>query len=110
MARGDVLLVNLPASSGREQTGRRPAIAVQADLAGEPMMMIIPVTSNSAALRFTFSVPLEPSAENGLATLSVAMVFQMRAIDKARVLRKIGQLSQEDMARIDAEIWRMLKP
>ena len=37
------------------------------------------------------------------------MLFQMRAIDKTRIIRKIGQLSKEDMERVDAEIWRMLK-
>ena len=38
------------------------------------------------------------------------MVFQMRAIDKVRMIRRIGRVSNEDMERIDAEIWRMLKP
>ena len=110
MARGDVLLVSLPASDGREQSGQRPAVAVQTDVAGEPMLMIAPLTSNLAALRFAFSVRVEPSPENGLTSPSVVMVFQMRAIDKARILRKVGQMLQEDMTRIDAEIWRMLKP
>lgn len=40
MARGDVLLVSLPASDRREQSGRRPVLAVQTDVAGEPMLMI----------------------------------------------------------------------
>lgn len=62
------------------------------------------------ALRFAFSVRVEPSTENGLTTPSVVMVFQMRAIDKERIVRKAGQLSAADMARIDAELWRMLKP
>lgn len=44
MARGDVLLVSLPVSDGREQSGRRPAVAVQTDIAGEPMLMIAPIT------------------------------------------------------------------
>lgn len=52
MARGDVLLVSLPTSDKREQSGRRPAVAVQTDLAGEPLLMIAPVTSNLNALRF----------------------------------------------------------
>ena len=73
-------------------------------------MMVAPVTSSLAALRFAFSVRVEPSNENGLTTPSVVMVFQMRAIDKARIVRKIGRVSNEDMARIDAEIWRMLLP
>ncbi len=38
------------------------------------------------------------------------MIFQMRAIDKTRIVRKIGQMSAADMKRIDTEIWRMLKP
>jgi mRNA interferase MazF len=109
MARGDVLLVNLPPSDRREQSGRRPAVAVQTDIAGQPMLMVAPVTSNLAALRFAFSIRIEPSPENGLTTPSAAMVFQMRAIDKARIVRKLGSLSEADMARVDAEIWRMLK-
>ena len=110
MARGDVLLVSLPPSDRREQSGRRPAVAVQTDQTGEPMLMVAPVTSNPGALRFAFSVRVEPSPENGLTMPSVVMVFQMRAIDKVRIVRKIGRMSAEDMARIDAEIWRMLKP
>jgi len=39
MAGGDVLLVSLPPSDRREQSGRRPAVAVQTDQAGEPMLM-----------------------------------------------------------------------
>jgi mRNA interferase MazF len=109
-ARGDVLLVSLPPSDRREQSGRRPAIAVQIDQAGEPMLMVAPVTSNLAALRFAFSVRVEPANENGLMTPSVVIVFQMRAIDKARIVRRIGRMSKEDMARIDAEIARMLLP
>ena len=110
MARGDVLLVSLPPSDRREQSGRRPAVAVQTDQAGEPMLIVAPVTSNLAALRFSFTVRVEPSPENRLTLPSIIMVFQMRAIDKARIIRRIGRVSNEDMERIDAEIWRILKP
>jgi mRNA interferase MazF len=110
MARGDVLLVGLPASEKREQSGRRPAIAVQADVAGEPMLMIAPVKSNLSALRFKFAVQIEPTAENGLDLPSVVMVFQMRSIDKGRILKKLGRVSDTDMAKVDAEIWKMLRP
>ena len=66
MARGDVVVIDLPVSELREQSGRRPAVAVQTDLAGEPMLVVAPITSNLAALRFAFSVRVEPSPENGL--------------------------------------------
>ena len=79
MARGDILLVSLPASDRREQSGRRPVVAVQTDLIGEPLLMIAPITSNLGALRFAFTVRIDPSAKNGLTEPSVVMVFQMRA-------------------------------
>lgn len=109
MARGDILLVSLPISDGREQSGTRPAVAVQTDVAGAPVLMIAPVTSNLNASRFTFSVQIEPSGENGLKQTSVVMIFQMRAIDKNRIVKKIGKLSDEDLEKVDAEIWRMLQ-
>ena len=65
MARGDVLLVSLPPSDRREQSGRRPAVAVQTDLAGQPMLMVAPVTSNLAAMRFAFSVRVERHQTTG---------------------------------------------
>jgi mRNA-degrading endonuclease toxin of MazEF toxin-antitoxin module len=34
----------------------------------------------------------------------------MRAIDKSRIIKKIGKLSDEEMKIVDAEIWQMLKP
>lgn len=110
MARGDILLVELPESDKREEKGNRPAIAVQTNVAISPMLMIVPVTSSLNALRFPFTVKLEPSQTNGLNLLSVAMVFQMRAIDRKRILKKIGSLEPEYLAKVDAEIWRMLKP
>ncbi|MFB2894797.1 type II toxin-antitoxin system PemK/MazF family toxin [Aerosakkonemataceae cyanobacterium BLCC-F50] len=73
-------LVSLPDSDKREEKGNRPAIAVQTDVAVSPMLMIVPVTSSLGALRFPFTVRIEPSVMNALTLLSVAMVFQMRAI------------------------------
>lgn len=110
MARGDVLLVSLPDSDKREEKGNRPAIAVQTDIANSPMLMVVPVTSSLGALRFSFTVKIEPSEHNGLTLPSVAMVFQMRAIDRKRIIRKIGDMESEYLAQIDTEIWRMLKP
>ncbi|MBE9105349.1 type II toxin-antitoxin system PemK/MazF family toxin [Nostoc cf. edaphicum LEGE 07299] len=110
MARGDILLVGLPESDKREEKGNRPAIAVQTDIATSPMLMIVPVTSSLGALRFPFTVRIEPSEQNGLTLPSVAMVFQLRAIDRKRIIQKIGELELEYLTQVDAEIWQMLKP
>ena len=83
---------------------------MQTDIAVTPMLMIVPITSSLGALRFPFTVRIEPSSANGLSLPSVAMVFQLRAIDRRRIIGKIGELELEYMVRSDEEIWRMLKP
>ena len=113
MARGDVLLVNLPIPSsgaGHEQMGNRPAIAVQND-ASDPRLsttMIIPFTSSLGALRYPHTFRVDPSQENGLDRPSVLLVFQLRAIDKMRIAGKIGRLEQHYLQRLDAEIRDLL--
>lgn len=102
MARGDILLVKLPESDKREEKGNRPAIAIQTNVAVSPMLMIVPITSSLNALRFPFTVKIEPSQFNGLNLPSVAMVFQMRAIDRKRIIKKIGNLELEYLAKVDA--------
>ncbi|MDQ3321507.1 MAG: type II toxin-antitoxin system PemK/MazF family toxin [Acidobacteriota bacterium] len=99
----------MPTSDGREQSGKRPAVAVQTDVAGVPMLMIAPVTSNLNALRFAFSVQIEPTQENDLTQTSAVMIFQMRAIDKNRIVKKIGKLSDNDLEKVAAEIQRIFK-
>lgn len=110
MARGDVVLVKLPVSDGREQSGTRPAVAVQMDVAGEPMLVVAPVTSNLNAVRFRFTVRVEPSLENGLTQTSIVLIFQLRAIDKARIVKKLGILSVDDLVRVDEQIALLLRP
>jgi mRNA interferase MazF len=34
----------------------------------------------------------------------------MRAIDRKRIIKKIGELEPQYLLQIDTEIWRMLKP
>ena len=108
MARGDVFTVDLPAPSGRaghEQVGYRPAIVVQTDVtdASLPTTMIVPLTSNLSALRFPHTFRIDPSSQNGLTRPSALLVFQLRAIDKKRLGRRIGRLEQHHLQQLEAE-------
>jgi mRNA interferase MazF len=98
MARADVLRVALPSpGESHEQAGHRPAIAVKVDTKGIhlPTLMIVPVTGELSALRFPHTIRAEPSKANGLTMHSVLLVFQLRAIDSARIIATIGRLKPE---------------
>ena len=95
MARGDIVLVNLPqpaGTAGHEQVGRRPALIVHDDATSSTLsvIMIVPFTSKLGAQRFPHTIFVDPSAENGLTLPSVLLVFQLRAIDRSRIGRTIG--------------------
>jgi len=113
MTRGDIVLVNLPQtadSAGHEQVGTRPALVVQDDPTSETLsvIMIVPFTSNLKAQRFPHTILIQPSAQNGLSMPSVLMIFQLRAIDKTRVTKKIGRLEDELMTKVNDEMKDLL--
>jgi mRNA interferase MazF len=103
---GDIHWVQLPTANGREQRGRRPAIILQDEqyAGGLPVMLVIPLTTAQAALRFAGTTHIQPTTETGLRQVSVALVFQLRAIDRRRVEERIGSVSREVLNEIFAEL------
>ncbi|MCG7849065.1 MAG: type II toxin-antitoxin system PemK/MazF family toxin [ANME-2 cluster archaeon] len=95
MREGDIYLVEIPSSGGHEQAGQRPAIIVQvSSLERLPTVLIVPLTSKLRAADFPFTFIIEPDNLNNLNVVSVALVFQLRAIDKRRMKNKIGKIEQ----------------
>ncbi|MBC8233692.1 type II toxin-antitoxin system PemK/MazF family toxin [bacterium] len=107
---GDIHWIQLPATGGREQTGHRPAVIVQDETyAGNlPLVLIIPLTTATAALRFAGTLMINPTVSNGLKQASVALVFQLRAVDRSRIKDKIGTVSDEVMSKIFATLDRLM--
>jgi mRNA interferase MazF len=91
--KGDVCLMELPSSNGHEQTGQRPCLIVSEIEANT--ILIIPFTTNLRATKYLNSIKIEPSSLNGLDNTSIALVFQIRAIDVKRLIKKLGTLEKE---------------
>ena len=110
MTVGEIHWIELPPGTGNEQSGRRPAIIVQdASFAGLlPVVLVIPLTTATATLRFPGTVSIPTSPENGLRQPSVALVFQMRAVDRRRIGGRIGTVSADVLAEIFSALDRLL--
>ncbi len=54
------------------------------------------------ALRFTGTASVKATQSSGLRTDSVALVFQMRAIDRGRVKGSVGLVSEKELVEIKA--------
>src|SRR5207248_6137230 len=96
MTPGDLYWVEFPAGAGRAQAGRRPAVIVQSASATSrlPTVLMVPLTTQHDALRFPGTVLVEADATNGLRRASVALGFQMTAIDKQFLSGRLGRISE----------------
>lgn len=113
MNRGDVVRVDLPApkgTAGREQIGERPAVVVQIGNATANLstVILVPFTSSKNSLRLFGSVNVSATPSNGLAVDSVALVHQLRAIDKHRIRRVDGRVSDTDLMNIESKVREIL--
>ena len=102
LAQGDIYWVAFPTSEGREQAGRRPALIIQADPFNQslPTVYVIPITSNLRAASFAGTLRIEPDEDNGLTVPSVLLVFQLRAIDKRRLLNMAGKITPKQLEQV----------
>lgn len=87
---------------GAEIRKTRPAVIIQNDTANRwsPITIVAAVTSR-------FDAPLYPTevlirrGEAGLEANSVALLNQIRSIDKARLVKVLGRVSPETLEQID---------
>lgn len=110
MNRGDIYTVEMPPSNGREQAGTRPAIIVQVREATNKLttVLVVPLTSQKAAQVFPGTFLIQPTPENGLSVASVALAFQLRAIDKQRLKHHLGKLEDENVLLLQQSMRTLL--
>jgi mRNA interferase ChpB len=103
MNRGDIYVVSLEPTHGREQRGKRPVLIVSPDIFNHAtkVPVVVPITNGGEfARRIGFSVPI-----SGIETTGVVRCDQPRAMDlNARKARKVGVLPAAIMSEVLARI------
>jgi mRNA interferase MazF len=100
--RGDVFLADLNPIRGSEQAGIRPVLIFQHNRVNKASRTVItiPFTTNlnRAVLPTCAQVAQE---EGGLTQESVALCHQLRVLDKTRLTRKLGTVSDDTMTAVE---------
>jgi mRNA-degrading endonuclease toxin of MazEF toxin-antitoxin module len=91
--------MDLPPSAGHVQTGRRPGVVVQTR-SSLPTVLVIPLTSQLNTLRFPGTVLVAKTPANGLRQDSVALIFQLAAVDKRFLSGSLGTVTDVVMEQI----------
>ncbi len=99
--RGDIWLVNLDPTVGHEVNKVRPSVIIQNDLGNKygTMTIIAPVSSKVERI-YPIDVLIEEKLP-GLPNSSKIMLNQIRAIDKRRLIRRVGQLDGDVMENVN---------
>jgi mRNA interferase MazF len=99
----DVFLISLDPTLGHEIRKVRPCLIISPDEMNRHLqtMIIAPMTSQSHA--YPSRVPVRFQKKNGWIVLD-----QIRAVDKRRLIRKLGSLNQKTIRRVKAVIKEML--
>lgn len=95
---GDIFFANLDPVKGSEQGRERPVIVFQnPDLARfTSTYLCIPLTTNLSRLSMPGTCYIR-RGDGGLPEDSVALCFQLRAIDGSRLIKKYGTLRHETL-------------
>jgi mRNA interferase MazF len=104
--RGEIYLTALDPTVGREIQKTRPALIVQNDISNRlsGITLVAPITS-------TVRFPLNPvhvlvpaNQTTGLAVTSVALFNQIRAVDRLRLIRRLGVIDDATLELADEAI------
>ncbi len=99
--RGEIWLVNLDPTIGHEIKKSRPAVIIQNDYGNKysPITIIAPITSQKIETTYPFETYLKKG--RSLEKDSKALLNQIRAIDKKRLIRRLGSVNIEEIQSID---------
>ena len=102
LVRGAIVLVSLDPTRGHEQRGIRPCVIITDPEVIQdqrfPMVCVVPVTKTQGEGAL---YPSLCSGGSGLRMRSFALVDQVRSIDKRRITKIFGQISDEELKKID---------
>jgi mRNA interferase MazF len=106
MRKGEIWIMNVPLGTGIEEADQLPVVIVQDASYGEhsPSVLVVPLTHEQEVMRFPGAVELIASTENGLPDNAVAMVFQLRALSRSRLDRRLGEVTPLEMEELLVEL------
>ena len=103
--RGEIYMADLSPVVGSEQGGVRPVLIIQNDIGNKysPTVIITAITSQMTKAKLPTHIELS-AKEFNLPKDSVALLEQIRTLDKRRLKEKLTTLSPEKMKEVDRAI------
>lgn len=102
ISRGDVVEADLNPTQGSEINKSRRCVIIQNNVGNQysPLTIIVPATTTEQVKRYPVCVSVR-KGDGGFTKNAVILCNQIRAIDKSRILKVYGRLSESVMKEVD---------
>jgi mRNA interferase MazF len=107
--RGEIWVVNLNPTRGREQQGTRPALVLSADTFNQgpaELIVVLPITGTARGI--PLHVRVDPP-EGGLKKTSYVKCEDIRSVSKGRFGRRWGRVSTATIAEVEDRVRVLLE-
>ncbi|HRE41976.1 MAG TPA: type II toxin-antitoxin system PemK/MazF family toxin [Ignavibacteria bacterium] len=108
MKQKDLYFAVLEPIKGQEQGGKRPVLILSGNTLNNYSEIVIVCPLSSKLKGFKGTVKLNKNITNGLKNNSEILVFQIRVVSKSRILKKIGEISDEELKLVKTELDKLL--
>lgn len=102
--RGEIWLVCLDPTIGAEIKKTRPALIISNDIGNEFSLMVSLIPITDIGLKIYPMEVLLSGQECGLQENSKAKTQQIRTVDKKRLIKKLGVVSQECLLHVERAV------
>lgn len=97
---GDVVIVNLDPTVGSEKNKTRACLVIEGMASRIGLCIVVPITDADGNRKSKIFVPVIDQKQAGLQKPSVVDTYQIRAVDKSRIKRKLGQVDDVTLANV----------
>ena len=101
---GEVFWANMDPTVGVEIKKKRPVVIVSNEWINQFSQLVVVIPTTTSTQKVSPSHVLIPAGQGGLKELSKALTEQVRAIDKSRLLQRLGKLEREYMMKLHEAI------
>ena len=101
-----IFIANLDPIIGSEQGKTRPVLVISEEEINQilPVVNVLPITSRKPGMRIYPNEVLIPAEIGGLYKKSIVLCYQIRTLDKRRMIRGIGEIrdleAQQDIVDV----------
>ena len=100
ISEGSIFLANMDPTVGAEIQKTRPVIIVSNEWINKYSLLVVVVPLTTSIRKMSPSHALIPKGQGGLNYSSKALTEQIRAIDKSRLVQRLGKIEQEYIIKI----------